>query len=403
MVFDPTRRASVTGGIAALSAVPIFGALGGCKLKPTSTKDIDFSGLAQMAQSLIDTRLTPGLSLCLRAGERVLFSQGFGVSDTQSLAKVGPQTRFRIASVTKQFTATCVLKCVEAGLLRLDDPLARFFPNFPSADQLIIRDVLQHISGLGDYINGQSAKILIEAQSRDYTDAELFEIIKNAKPLRVAEPKTRWAYSNSGYSLLSQLVSKLTQQPFESFVSEQIFKPLGMARSGIDPHGVVVSDTAKGFRQSTSSRNGFGEVYASTASFCAGSGAISATAEDLCLWHHKLFNTKVLTSASLKAMLTLARLKDGALADQKRNDTFMGYGFGLGLRIWRGYFQAFHNGRVNGFGSHLSSLPTTGLSLAILINCDGVGRADFSDSLRGLRTEAYRLGLLSQGRILDAA
>ncbi len=161
---------------------------------------------------------------------RVLLSSGFGYSDYTSKSKGTAQTRYQVGSVTKQFTASVILKLAEAGKLSLRDALSKYFPEFPNADKVTIEHLLTHTSGIYNYTNSRKAFDSLRgiASSRD----EMMRMIAHY-PYDF-EPGTRWNYSNSAYSILGYIIEKVTGKPYERNVREMIFTPLGMTRSGFD-------------------------------------------------------------------------------------------------------------------------------------------------------------------------
>src|SRR5690606_21451937 len=146
--------------------------------------------------------LVPGVSISVMRDGISLYARGFGLSDVEGQVPVSATTTFRIASITKQFTAAAILKLAEGGHLTLDDPLAVHLPYFPRAADITLRQLLSPTAGLGDYINGQDQTILTAARDRDYSTAEILALIAGRQPLYRAQPGTRFIYSNSGYTLL---------------------------------------------------------------------------------------------------------------------------------------------------------------------------------------------------------
>jgi CubicO group peptidase (beta-lactamase class C family) len=360
-------------------------------------KAVSWQLVDDLAHAIVAHKIAPGLSISLMSGGHWLYSKGFGVLDTQSNRPVNAQSRFRIASVTKQFTASAILKLHEVGKLHIDDPLAKFFPDLPQAHTVSLRQMMQHISGMGDHVNGQKAEILSAAQTKDYDDGALLNIIKDIKPLFPLMPGARWRYSNSAFTLLGLIVHRVSGQTFGQFCTEHFFKPLGMKNTTVDPVGYRSEDQALGYRATRTSSNGFGEVLPASASFLGGAGAITGSTEDLCRWHNMLLGGRILRFDSLKNMLTPATLNDGRLADQHRGSRPLGYGLGQGLGTYANRLSITHNGRINGFVSHLGSIPEANLTVAMLMNCDGIGGKDFNTGLRDLRDEARRLALLALG------
>lgn len=392
----PTRRASL--GL-------ILSALAGCTVKPRKTSVAPpfapqplrratraWPSLDAMAQAMVDDHFTPGLSISVMRDGVLLYSRGFGRADLTTAAAIAPQSRFRVASITKQFTAAAILLLQEQGLLTVDDPLARFLPDMRRAQDITLREMLSHTSGMGDYLNGQSPDILVEAQRRDYSSDELLGIVEATTPMSF-QPGTRWFYSNSAFALLGLIVEQLTGMAYGAFCRQHLFQPAGLGHTSIDSVAAVPADACRGYRSVSRGAGTFGEVLPISPSFAGGAGAIRSTTEDLCRWHHALMGGGILKPASLVEMLTPATFKDGLPAHQRNGEEVQAYGFGQGLGMSGAHPYFVHGGRLNGFTSHLRSFPVDGVTVACLYNCDGSGTADYLPTQRRLRNEAARLGL----------
>ncbi|ESQ88784.1 serine hydrolase domain-containing protein [Asticcacaulis benevestitus] len=352
--------------------------------------------LDTLAQTMVDKKLTPGLSLTVMSAGILLYSRGFGMANVETNATVTPQTEFRVASITKQFTAAAILLMAEDGLLSVDDSLAKFMPDFPRATDITLRQLLSHTSGMGDYINGQAQSILTEAQSRDYTANELMAIISARQPLYKAQPGATWLYSNSAFTILGLIVEKLSGLALADFFQQRLFVPAGLAQTKIDKTCTAAA-VCNGYRPNFRAPTKYDLAMPISPSFAGGAGAIRSTTEDLCLWHCALLEGKVLKPASLQAMLTPTLLKNGTPAYERRGVEALEYGLGQGLGTFDSLKVASHGGRINGFTGHLRSFTDNKLTVAILYNSDGGGAPGFSAAQKGLRTEASRLGIAYLG------
>jgi CubicO group peptidase (beta-lactamase class C family) len=177
-------------------------------------------------------------------------------------------------------------------------------------------------------------------------------------------------YSNSGYVLLGYLIEKISGQTYAQFLQDNIFKPVGMTGSGYDSNSALIPRRAAGY----SARQGGPPVNAAFLhmSIPHGAGALYSTTEDLHRWNQALFGGKVLSAASLAKMLTPAK-----------ND----YGFGIVIRKVDGRTRYSHNGGINGFNSHLSYYPESGVTVAVLANVNGPAADDLGGKLSTLAHE----------------
>lgn len=397
------RRAALGLGLGGLAGAATIGCLIQ-RDKPPATQVATVAApplknwptLDALGEKMVKAKQTPGLSLSVMHAGTLLYSKGFGLAQVGTDQAVTPQTGFRIASITKHFTAAAILLLAEDGKLSVDQPLSRFLPNFPRSSEVSLRQLLSHTAGLNDYINGQSKSILDEAARRDYNSTELLTVVENRKPLYKRQPGEAWLYSNSGFTLLGLVAERLSGQPLGDFMHERLFKPAGLTRTAIDKSCTAVSGCS-GYRPNYHAETKFDQVLPISPSFASGAGAIRSTTEDLCLWQAALMSGKVLKARSLQAMLTPVMLKDGTPALEKRGPETLQYGFGLGLGTQGSLRFASHGGRINGFTGHLRMFPDQALTVAILYNSDGGGAPGFSAAQRGLRTEATTLAMQELG------
>jgi CubicO group peptidase (beta-lactamase class C family) len=353
---------------------------------------LEWPTLTALGQDMVDRKLTPGLTLSVMAAGVLLYSKGFGLANIETNAAATPQTGFRVASITKQFTAAAILLLAEGGLLTLDDPLSKFLPAVPRGETVTLRQLLSHTSGMGDYINGQSSRILTEAQTSDYTSDELIRIITARQPFYRAQPGATWLYSNSAFTLLGIVVEKLAGMAFADFCDKYLFAPAGLSQTLIDKTCTTTA-ICNGYRPNYKAPTKYDLALPISPSFAGGAGAIRSTTEDLCLWHLALLSGKVLRPESVEAMLTPTLLKNGKPAYERQGPDPLEYGLGQGLGTMKNLKLAAHGGRVNGFTGHLRSFTDSKLTVAILYNSDGGGAPGFSQIQRRLKTEASRLGI----------
>ena len=408
-----TRRAALGfGACAGLATLGVLGGLNSLRRAPEMIAAVkagppapplkNWPTLDALAERMVATKLTPGLSLSVMHAGTLLYARGFGVAQVASDKMVTPQTGFRIASITKHFTATGILLLAEAGKLSVSDPLSRFIPEFPRGNEVSLRQLLSHTSGLGDYINGQSKDILDEAQHRDYTANELLAVITRRQPLFRYQPGQTWYYSNSGFALLGIVIERVSGQAFADFMQQHLFTPAGLTQTVIDK-SCLISSGCSGYRPDYLAEHKFDEVLPISPSFGGGAGAIRSTTNDLCLWQAALMGGKIVAPKSLQEMLTPVMLKDGTPALEKRSTETLEYGFGLGLGEQGKLRFASHGGRINGFTGHMRIFPDQKLTIAILYNSDGGGAPGFAKSQRGLRAEATALSLTELGLSVDLA
>jgi len=321
----------------------------------------------------------PGLALLVRRGGRTVVARGWGLRDLRTRVVVDERTGFRLASVTKPFTATAVMLLVRDGKLRYDTLLSDVFPSFPAYGRgITIRHLLTHTSGLPDYEElmavaekGGAARWTAERQIRD---DEVLTLLRGATSGRFA-PGTGWAYSNSGYVLLGLVVARVSGLRFGDFLAKRIFRPLGMERTLAYEAGKnEVPARAFGHEREGGA---FRERDQRPTSATLGDGGVYSTLEDLARWDEALRTSALLSPGAMKPALDPVTLPDGSLprwpAGEASGDNLapgerVAYGFGWFLDPWQGRRRMWHHGDTIGFRAAVERLPDDGLTVVVLAN-----------------------------------
>lgn len=304
----------------------------------------DVGRMDQIVQSYTPRRFM-GTVLVARDGN-VIFSKGYGSANLEWDIPNAPGTKFRLGSITKQFTAASILLLEERGKLKTDDLVKKYMPDAPAAwDKITIFHLLTHTSGIPSFTSFPDYHSL---ETAAITPEKLVEWFRD-KPLDF-QPGEKWSYSNSGYALLGYLIEKISGQTYSDFLQRNVFTPLGMKDSGYDSNSAIIPRRAAGYE-----RNGDKVVNSDfinmTVPFAA--GALYSTTEDLLRWERGLFGGKVLTAASLAKMTT----------PFKNN-----YAFGLAVSATRGHKTIEHGGGIEGFQTQMTYYPEDKLEVVVLSN-----------------------------------
>lgn len=291
-------------------------------------------------------------SVLVAAGDSVLYERGFGEANRAWAIPNAPDTRFRIGSVTKQFTAALVLQLIEEGRLALDGHVTDYLPAYPAAqgDHVTVHHLLTHTSGIPSYTSLLEFPDLM----RDPYTPDSFLTVFSGLPLEF-EPGSAWTYSNSGYFLLGALIEAVTGHPYDEMLRERLLAPLGLADTGYDHYGEIIDRRAAGY-----TRTGGGyerAAYLDTSLPYAG-GMMYSTVRDLHAWNRALYAGAVFQNpATLMKMLT-----------PYEND--YGYGVGVGeVEVGERTVAAIrHSGGINGFSSQLWYLPDEDYTIVVLDN-----------------------------------
>jgi len=311
------------------------------------TPTADVARMEQLIKAYVPSRFM-GSVLVAQDG-KVLLDKGYGFANLEWDVPNTPTTKFRLGSITKQFTAASILLLEERGKLKVEDPVKKYMPNAPAAwDKITIFHLLTHTSGIPSF-TGFSDYESHEAQAM--TPGKLVEWFRD-KPLEF-EPGTKWNYSNSGYVLLGYLIEKISGESYSDFVQQNIFTPLGMKDSGYDSNSAIIAHRAAGYTPGKSNPVNAGFVHMSIP-FSA--GALYSTTEDLLRWEQGLFGGKVLKPESLAKMTTPFK---------------QDYAFGLGVSTQSGHKMIAHDGGIEGFNTALAYYPDDKLVVAVLANLNG--------------------------------
>jgi CubicO group peptidase (beta-lactamase class C family) len=294
----------------------------------------------------------PGVAVLVAREGQILFQGGYGLADLEKKTPIIPETKFRIGSVTKQFTAAAIMKLAEQGKLAINDPLAKYFPDIPNAKEITLRHLLTHTSGLGSYTDRGD---FFKGVTKPVTPEALIASMQKDKP--EFAPGTNFKYCNSGYFLLGEIVAKASGQSLADYLRLTFFEPLGMKDTGIFVNANPPSGVAKGY----SVNQGVPALALDwDMSWAGGAGAIYSTVGDLFHWTEALHAGRVVDAESLKAMTTPNPLPPEVEG--------IHYGFGLVASDFQGLPAIWHNGGLQGWSSNLVWLPGQKVTLVALAN-----------------------------------
>jgi len=294
----------------------------------------------------------PGVAVLVARDGQILFQGGWGLADLEKKTPITPGTKFRIGSVTKQFTAAAILRLAEQGRLAISDPLAKFHPAFPNAGTITLRHLLTHTSGLHSYTEKPE---FFAGVTKPITPATLIASFQNDPP--DFAPGTDFRYCNSGYFLLGEIVAKVSGQSFADYLRTTFFEPLGMTDSGIYINATPPPGTALGYAVEKGKAS---PALDWDMSWAGGAGAIYSTVGDLFRWNEALHGGRVIKAASLQAMTTPNPLPPGADG--------LNYGFGLAVSEAHRLPAISHSGGLHGWSSDLVWLPEQRVTIVALAN-----------------------------------
>jgi CubicO group peptidase (beta-lactamase class C family) len=308
----------------------------------------------------------PGAAVLVVHKGHTVFRSGYGVTDLRTLHPIDATTNFRLASFTKQFTATCIMLLAHDGKLHYDDHLTDFFPEFPAYGKPItVRNLLNHTSGLPDYED------ILMKQYPDTPEEKIPQIL-DAGVLKLLEQQTsakfpagsKWEYSNSGYAILAMIIEKVSGESFGQFLHNRIFAPLQMTntlayeKSRNDVPNRGYGHTKKGER--------WQQTDQSPTSAVLGDGGIYSSIDDLAKWDRALREHTLLSEAEMQPALTPVQPTGGSAKLGQGSD--VRYGFGWFLASYQGHKRMSHDGETIGFRTTIQRFPEDNLTVIVLAN-----------------------------------
>jgi CubicO group peptidase (beta-lactamase class C family) len=307
----------------------------------------------------VEAKLPSHLGACVLAidGGSVVFQHAYGLADSETNAHCTPATNFRMASVSKQFTATAVLLLVDRGQLSLDDRVSRFFPGFPKyGEKFSVRHLLTHTSGVPPYED-----LIPNGTTLQLDDLDVLHLLMDVREPRFA-PGEKFEYSNSGYALLGLIVEIASNRPFHAFMADEVLRPLGMNDSLLYQRGLnEIPHRAFGHAR----QNGrWMRADQSLTSAIRGDGAIYTSLRDYQKWLRGIDDRSLLSESSYEAMFAPQVVTD---RDGSR------YGFGWFIDEYRGEPRIHHNGDTRGFRLCVQRFPQRRGALVVQLNNDVEG------------------------------
>jgi CubicO group peptidase (beta-lactamase class C family) len=310
-----------------------------------------------IAQQMREQKI-PGLALAVLLDGRVIKAQGYGYADLEFRAPVTPETMFESGSIGKQFTATGIMMLVEEGKIGLEDNITKYFPDAPAKwNDITIRDLLSHESGIKNYTDGQDVNF-----RKDYTEDELLKIAESL-PLDFP-PGSDWSYSNTGYVVLGILIHKVSGEFYGDFLHERIFAPLGM-KTRLISESDVIPNRASGYQ--LVNHQWKNQDWVSPTLNTTADGSLYFTALDLAKWDAALNTARLLKQSSADQMWTIQKLESGPNQGKPNKGN---YGFGWFINSMNGHRLIEHGGAWQGFTDSICRYVDDKLTVIVLTNLD---------------------------------
>lgn len=302
---------------------------------------------------------SPGVAVGVYSKGKIIFKKGYGIANLDYDIKITPETVFDIGSVSKQFTAACIVLLENEGKLSLDDDIRKYIPEIKEFDEgkITIRNLLHHTSGLRDYLGLMSLSGI--SYDDTFTEETGLDILARQNELNFA-PGSEYLYSNSGYLTLAIIIRRVSGESIGNFAQKNIFTPLEMKNTFIYENGAkVVKNRAIGYSKD-------GDEYKREHHFdfvVGGDGKVYTTVEDFFKWSENFKDNKLGNDSFLNKMLTQGVLSTGDSID---------YALGLSHGVYKNHKTIGHGGSWGGFRANYLQFPEEDLAIAIMSNLGNV-------------------------------
>lgn len=314
-----------------------------------------------------------GVAIVVKRGE-IVYHKAYGKASIELDVPMKTDNVFRIGSITKQFTASAILKLVEEGKISLDDEITKFLPDYPTqGHKITVHHLLNHTSGIKSYTNLE--KWDSQTHRRDFTPQEMVDFFKE-EPMEFA-PGEKHNYNNSGYFLLGYIIEKASGMTYEEYIETKLFAPLGMKNSYYGHPEEIVANRANGY---TPGENGYTNAAYVSMTQPYGAGSLLSTVEDLSTWYHAVVAGKVISEANLAKALEPTVLNDGSTED---------YGYGWGIFDVKASKAFGHGGGIHGFLTASTFIPEEGVFVAVFSNCNCNDPGDLAKMLAEMAIGKY--------------
>ena len=295
----------------------------------------------------------PGFAMMVAQHGEILYHGAYGKADLELDAPMRTDNVFRIASLTKQFTAVAILQLASQNKLSLQDDITAFLPDYPQSG-ITVEHLLTHTSGISDFTKLPSFNAEVARQS--LTVPQQIDRFKD-EPLN-SEPGSSYMYSNSNYTLLGSVIEAVSELSYQAYMERHVFKPFNLNRTYYGQDASIIERRANGYSKSEDSY--INAAYVNDMLPYA-SGALLSTTNDLYTWHKALVSGQIVDTALLEKAQSPFTLSSGEES---------GYGYGWQIGIMNDQSVIFHSGAINGFLCDMLYLPESDLFVVALTNCD---------------------------------
>lgn len=350
-----------------------------------SQKNLDFEKLADSIFTEFNNDYTPGFAIGVIKDGEVIFSKGYGIASLNYKTPITTETIFPIASMTKQFTASCIAILVLQSKISLDDDIRKYLPDFPFlGDTIRVRHLVYHMSGLNDY--PESIIMSGDDLQSNYSYAEVLDLVYSQKKL-LFTPGDRFQYNNSNYVLLAKIIESVSGENLNTFANKRIFEPLDMKNTKfIDNTSIPIFNKAVGYTKTADGK--YFEFDINTP--CIGSGNIVTTLKDMLLWENNFHDNQIFPKGYIELVTEKQKFNNGEESL---------YTFGVEHDNYNGMQTLYHGGSVNAYKSINVRFPEHNISVVVLANsfylCDWLENEELAHKVASffISTDNHKEGI----------
>lgn len=336
---------------------------------PDNGYHVKIKSAKKLAKKFKRKKDIPGMAISVSQKGQIIWSEGFGYSSKKPKIKVKPDTTiFRIASISKSITALSLAKLAEYKLVDLDSSIYKYVPDYPKKEyDFTVRQLGGNLAGIRHYKDDNEY-----ALNKKMSITEGLSLFKNDSLL--FQPGTKFNYTSFGYVLLSEIIQKASNKPFDTYVHDSIFKPLKMEHSMMDISDANIPNKTQFYRSAFLKKPILAEPVANE--FKVGGGGFLSTSEDIIKFGNEIIYSKIISKDAIKEIITSQQLTSG-------NKTGYGIGFSTVSSI-KGTPKYYHTGGGVGASTILMVYPEEELVITVLTNLTGVTMQEFGNALESI-------------------
>jgi len=350
------------------------------------------SEIDSLIKGLVLNNKTAGIAFGIQLENSDAYIRAYGLADVENKINVNASTQFRIASITKPITATAIMLLIQQGWLSLGDTVGKFFPDYPNGTKITIYQLLSHTSGIPNWWDG----VLPENTLKSFPMcATPHKYLQGMKKPSLFEPGTLYAYSNSEYVLLGEIIEQVSGKSYQNFLNTSIFIPSNMKSTKVEEAFTTSGNWAKGYAFNAKKKRPFVQPDPIYPYMPFAAGALRSNVADMLNFTKSLFEKNLIKKELLEKMVSYATVLSGKPV-YEANYFPLGFtpppppnhvkknGYGLGLSLMETYGEPviWHSGGIQGFNSIWVYIPKSRTSLTILSNTENGIVSAFEDIMK---------------------